>query len=169
MPARVTVYCRKSVRSVTAPALESELARADWYTLAECYDIEAEEIVDRALAYFHIEGEDGCFTLYCRPPGLRQLELSIVDRAETQTAIEEEIAQLGARLAIVARYLQESIEVVTIETGYFQFVEMMPVFADEVARWFARIGDGCVLADDGEWWMIEDDGSFKQLASQYLG
>lgn len=165
MPARVTVYCRKSVLSVTATEIQSGLDPVDWWTLAECYDIDDDAIVDRSLAYLRIEGEKGNFTLHCRPPGLRQLEISINDRAEAPESIEEEIAELGAQLELVARHLRESIEVVSIETGYFQFVEMMPVFAYEVAIWFAEIGDGCVLTDDGEWWKVCADGSYKQIES----
>jgi hypothetical protein len=167
MPALVTVYCRKSVLPVTAQDIQSALAPVDWHTLAEGYDIDDEEIVDRALSYLRIEGEHGNFTLHCRPPGLRQLELSIIDRASVRESIAEEIAELAGQLDLVATHLQESIEVVTIETGYFQFVEMMPVFAYEIARWFAEIGDGCVLADDGEWWKIGTDVSFKQIESSH--
>jgi hypothetical protein len=48
-------------------------------------------------------------------------------------SIDEEIEKLESTGDRVAMHIQESIEVVKIETGYFQFVEMMPVFADEVA------------------------------------
>jgi predicted transcriptional regulator len=166
MPASVTVYCRKSVCSVTGRDLQSALAPVDWHTLAECYGIEDEEIVDRALSFLQIEGENGDFTLHCRPPGLRQLEITILDRAAAQADINEIISELTGQLAIIAQHLERSIAVVTIETGYFQFVEMMPVIAEEVARWLAEIGDGCVLTDDGEWLTVDADSCFVRVASQ---
>jgi hypothetical protein len=166
MPARVTVYCRKSVCSVTARDLQSALVPVDWHTLAECYGIEDEAIVDLALSFLQIEGENGDFTLHCRPPGLRQLEISIFDRETAQADINEIITELGEEFAIVATHLQGAIEVVTIETGYFQFVEMMPVIAYKVARWFAEIGDGYVLTEDGEWWTVDANGCFVRVESQ---
>ncbi len=155
MPARVTVYCRKSVIRVTAGEILAGLDRLDWHTIAEGYDIEDDEIFNRALSFFRIEGENGYFTLHCRPPELRQLEISIVEDSKAHEWIEEQIEELGSKFDRVAMHLQESIEVVNIETGYFQFVEMMPVFASEVAMWFATIGDGYILSDDGEWWKID--------------
>jgi hypothetical protein len=78
-----------------------------------------------------IEGERGDFTLHCRPLGLQQPKISIVDRS-VAPSIEAQIAELGAQLETVATHLPGSIEVVSIETGYFQLVEVMPVL---LTRW----------------------------------
>jgi hypothetical protein len=59
MPARVTVYCHKSVAHVTAQEIREDLQQEDWHTFAEIFDVEDEEIVNVALSYFQIVGEMG--------------------------------------------------------------------------------------------------------------
>ncbi len=156
MPARITVYCRKSVLAITASELQAGLDLVDWHTLAEGYEID-DEVVESALRYFQIQGQNGAFTLHCRPPQLRQIEITIIDATSARAAIDEIITELGAAEDRVAEQLRRTITVVEIETGYFQFIEMLPVLAFEVAMWFAALGAGWILTDNGEWWSVDAD------------
>src|SRR5262249_29235856 len=59
MPARVTVYCRRTISHLTPAALRAELDAADLYTLAECLELpEGEEAaVDAMRPLLRIEGQ----------------------------------------------------------------------------------------------------------------
>lgn len=55
MPARITVYCTRSVDHVTAPDLKAAVDEADVHTDAEVWGIEDEAVVNEALSHLHID------------------------------------------------------------------------------------------------------------------
>jgi hypothetical protein len=80
----------------------------------------------------------------------------LIDGQEFSEWINEEIDELdGTGYDLVVQHLRESIEIVDIEIGYFQFIEMAPVFAYAVARWFAKIGNGWIQSNDNDWWKVD--------------
>src|SRR4051794_15266019 len=55
MPARLTVYCTRSIDHVTAADLKAAIEAADVHTDAEVWGIEDEAVVDNALSNLVIE------------------------------------------------------------------------------------------------------------------
>jgi len=55
MAAWITVFCKRSLAGAIPEQVQKCVDDADWWTLAEGYGIEDEEVVNAALDHFRIE------------------------------------------------------------------------------------------------------------------
>jgi hypothetical protein len=172
MPAWITVYCRRSVESITSAKLldgindrdRSAGAGGDYDMLAETYGLD-EDSVEPALEGLRIEGDEP-FTTYelrYRPdPKVRPV---FVHRWADPSRVAEEIAEVVERLepsSTVIAQLQKSVEIVALELGFSQLGDMGVVFAYEVARYLAQKGDGLILDVEDHFTVVER-GAFKDM------
>jgi|HubBroStandDraft_6_1064221.scaffolds.fasta_scaffold03558_7 hypothetical protein len=140
MPARLMVFCTRSVRGVSRDDVLAAMSEVDFYTVAEGFGIEDENLVDQALSLLHIEpfGQAG-FVLHYRAPGIRQINIDI---STDRNSVAEECAEATARLAAVTGdgakqallHLDQTIEIVNLELGASQFTDMGIVLAGQGRR-----------------------------------
>src|SRR5262245_17950159 len=127
MPARVIVYCRKSVAGLSAESLRHELDLADLYTLAESLNLpEGEEAaVDAIKSHLRIERKPGKEFTYCevhwKPTG-RPIQIERVIGAEAKGEIEETLEEglppsKSAGAKRVREHLRSCVEIVHFEMG----------------------------------------------------
>jgi hypothetical protein len=168
MPSRVNVYCLKSVEHISAADILKGLNDLDWHLAAEYEGVEDDSEMDQALEYYSIEpGEDSWLVLNYRPPGLRQFSIDVWAETDQPEWIEETLEELNGvgteGHAIVSDHLKRCIEIVSIETGFMQFVGVAPAFAHQVARYFAEVGDGLIEAEDQSWWKSDGGWFFESV------
>ena len=143
MAAWFTIYCTRSVSHVTATELTSALNAMDFYTLAEGFDIDDEDVVDKALSHLQVKpsGErESWFEVRYRAPNLRPLCVHLWTspdrvREELTEAREEYLAGRKDRGASqVNSLLSKVIEVAAVELGIAQLEDMGLVIAGQVAE-----------------------------------
>jgi hypothetical protein len=159
MPARVTVYCKRSVASLTGAALRGELDEADLMTLAESLELpEGEEAaVEAMLPHLRVVAEGAPFTygeVHWKPAG-RPIQIErVVDDAPAHLAelLEEglpEARTAGAKR--VAKHLRECQEIVYLELGIDDSMHLGATLAEVLAFYIAEQGDGLVWFYHREW------------------
>jgi hypothetical protein len=150
MPARVLVYCKKSVADVTAEMLVYELRGADLMTLAESLDIpEGEEAaVEKMWAHLHIEPDGGALNgleihwhdhqrpiqIECRPALPGEIEETLDDLPDSDLP--------GA--VRVRAHLEATEEIVALEMGLDGSHHLAATISEVVAFYLAVRGDGIV-------------------------
>jgi hypothetical protein len=166
MPARVLVFCRRSVAHLTAEALKRELDDADLYTLAEELDLPGgeEAAVDAMRPRLHIEAQPGPeFTradVHWKESG-RPLQIErVVDvAAEIEETLENlpEADTAGARE--VREHLRACTEIVDLELGFDDIVDLGAPLAEVLAFHIAEQGDGLVWFYHRDWASPRDRGA----------
>ena len=159
MPARVNVYCRRSVLGVTASALREEIASADLMTLAESLDLpEGEEAAVEAM-WPHLRIDEN-LEIHWKPSG-RAIQIDFVSGAEAGRHIARLIddslppaESAGARR--VLEHLAECTEIAYLELGIDDSFHLGATLAEVVAFYLARQGDGLVHFYHREWASPED-------------
>lgn len=172
MPAWISVYCAKSVGRLIPKDLLDAISMADFWTLAEWYQV-PEEQVKPALAVLRIEstGKEGfdVYDLHYRAPEQRPVHIR---RWAAPGRVQEEIGEAlervqgfeGAVAEDIRGHLKRVCEVVGIELGWTQVAgDMGVVFAYEVARYLAQIGRGYIVGLDGGWSTVDEIGAFLDL------
>jgi len=172
MAAWISVYCETPVGGLTPQGLLEAISVADYWTLAEWYEV-PEEQVQPALAALHVEqaGEGGfdVYELRYRDPDQRPV---FIRRWAAPARVQEEIREALERLdepgGAAAEDLRDRLgrvcEVVGIELGWSQVEgDMGVVFAYEIARCLAQLGRGTILGLDDGWSTVDDAGAFVHL------
>jgi hypothetical protein len=172
MSAWISVYCEESVGSLTPQELLEAISVADFWTLAEWYEV-PEEQVQPALELLRIEParEDDfdVYELHYRGPDERPVCIQRwAAPARVQEEIEEALERLkgsdDAAVEDVRDHLRRVCEVIGIELGWTQVGSNMgAVFAGEVARCLAQSGRGYILWLDGGWSTVDKIGAFVHL------
>jgi len=161
MPARHTVYCKRTTAEETPDNILKRLKVFDFWTLGEDYDL-SEKAVDAALPLNVKNIHEGQFRLYHLTYGNSDTRPIEIDRWETEeqhrSAVDEKLDNLAiddkARVAKITDFLCNSVDSVSIAFGIDPPAAM---FAWEVVRYFASEFDGIIEADNGEWLTIGSD------------
>lgn len=173
MPYWITVYCRTPVSSLTPTELlagicgedPSALAGVDYWTFAEGFGIEDEEVVDAALDVLRVRPgrERGLECEVCYQPELDARPIVVHCWSEPERVAEEihEAEENRSPPSAAIERLRASREVVGLELGISQLEDMGIVIAYEIARWLAQKGDGLVADDDDQWFRIERGGGWE--------
>ena len=165
MPARVLVFCRKSVAGLTSAMLVTELRDADLMTLAECLNLpEGESAAVRAM-WKHFRAEEDDTT------DIDGLELHWHAshrpiQVRRGPPLGGELQELGAELASlkskgakrVREYLAATVEVVEFEMGIPGSLDLAATIAEVLAFFVAERGDGVVLFYNREFAAPDDRG-----------
>lgn len=168
----LTVYCRSPVSELSPEQLlagirgEDRQAHAgeDYWTLAEDFGIEDEDVVDAALDVLRVRGDEalglraGCEVCYRPGVDARPIVLHCWSEPERVAEELEEAEESRSPPAAAQERLRASKEVVGIELGFSQLEDMGVVIAYEIARWLAQKGDGLVADDDDRWMRVADGG-----------
>ena len=165
MPSWISIYCRRSIASITAAQLldgirgrdAAALAGIDYDTLAEDYDLD-EDAVDAALAALVVTRDGDTFAVSygpARPIFVRRWKDATVH-------VEESIERRPPSTALAAR-LRSAVEAIGIELGASQLTEFGVVLGYEIARYLAQKGDG-VIVDLQDRYVAVDGGAFQDLA-----
>jgi hypothetical protein len=165
MSARVLVYCKKSVASVTAQMLAAELGDADLMTLAEALALpEGEEAaVEELEKHLRFEPADGSLDgltirwheqqrpiqIECEPPLPDELEEALDELPDDQSAVA----------ARVRAHLAATTEVVAIEMGIDGSQHLAATIAEVLAFYLAERGDGIIRFYDREFASPQDRGA----------
>lgn len=165
MPARVTVYCRRSVAHVRLPDLRAEVDAADLMTLAEALDLpEGEEAAVEAmrphLRWVSDEGELHVVELHWKPAG-RPIQIHRVDDPDAVRADVDEVLEAlanDADAAAVCTHLQGVREIVYFEMGIDDSMHLGATLTEVLAFFVAEAGDGIVDFYRREWASPDDRG-----------
>jgi hypothetical protein len=161
MPLRHTVYCNRSVAGVTPESLLKHLAKLDFWTLGEGYEI-SEEAVNGVLPLRMKNIKPGRFCLYHLSYGKPDMRPVEIDRwgsdDQNRAAVDEAIDNLPiedkSRADRISDFLRGTVDSVSASFGVDPPAAM---FAWEIVRYFAAEFDGIINADDGEWLKIGSD------------
>jgi len=172
MPARATVYCARTLKHLTHSMLWTWLQDADWWTLAEVWDIEDEAVVDAALIYLRLEPKTeealGGFEIYYRPQELRQVQGHFAGSLaearkwakEAQEGLKGRADRSDAGFRQVCAHLERVQEVASIEFSIQPWSDlgwpMGEVIAYQAGRWIAMNGDGYLEDHGGERWTYDN-------------
>ncbi len=167
MPAWVTVYCSEPVDSIDPDQLLAGLSQADYWTLAEVYEVN-EELVDPALARLQIIPSGENLQLHYRPEGERQLE---IHRWTNGARIAEEIREVlewigedrSERASAIQAFLPKVQGIVAVEMGFGQLEDLGIALAYEIARWFAHNCRGLIMDHNDKWFRTTDEWAFVEL------
>ncbi len=159
-----TVYCKRSVRSVTVTDLTAALGAVDFYTVAEGFGIEDEQAIGRAVSALRVQPATGelaqWFEVHYRPVNHRPLTVFLwADprrvKQELAEAGDEYLAgRKGKGVAQVRAALSAVVEVVGIELGLGHLEDMGRVIGGQVAEYLARVGAGLIRDTGDEWWAV---------------
>ncbi|MFO0617200.1 MAG: hypothetical protein U0414_31675 [Polyangiaceae bacterium] len=151
MPARVTVYCRRSVAHLRRADLEAEIEAADLMTLAEALDLpEGEEAAVEAmrphLRWGGDEGSVDAVELHWKPEG-RPIQIERVDDAGAVRADVDEVLEAldeDEEAAGVCEHLRGVREIVYFEMGIDDSMHLGATLTEVLAFFVADAGDGLV-------------------------
>jgi hypothetical protein len=151
VPARVLVYCKKSVADVTAAMLVEELRLADLMTLAEILDLPGGETaaVREMWTHFRIEPADG------RLDSLVEIHWHESQRPiqiRCEPTVEGEIDETLENLppsdrpgaARVRAHLAATREIVELQMGVDGSLHLAATISEVLAFYLAERGDGIV-------------------------
>ena len=165
MPARVLIYCKKSVADVTADMLADELHEVDLVTLAEALDLpEGEEAaVEKMWSHLRIEpvgstihGLEIHWHEHQRPI---QLECGPPLPGEMAETLEE-LPDSDLPEAIgVREHLAATTQIVALEMGIDGSHHLAATISEVVAFYLAERGDGIVWFYHREFASPEDRGA----------
>lgn len=167
MPARVNVYCKRSVASLTGAALRRELDAADLMTLAEALELpDGEEFAVRTMRpHLRIVAEGTPFTraeVHWKPGG-RPIQIDrIVDDAPAHLAelLEGELPEARtADAKRVVEHLRRCEEIVYLELGVDDSLHLGATLAEVLAFYIAAQGDGLVWFYHRDWASPADRGA----------
>jgi hypothetical protein len=164
MPARVLVFCKRSVAHLTAESLLHELKAADLMSLAESLELpEGEEAaVEEMWQRLRIEGGEhglGSIEIHwhgtqrpiqvgCEPPLHGEIDETLEDLPEDDT-------QAARR---VREHLRATLEVVDFEMGIDGSHHLAATITEVLAFYLAREGDGLVWFYHREFASPDDPG-----------
>ncbi len=158
MPAWITTYLQRSPQELDADEVRKGIADADWWTLAEDFEIDS-EAVDRFMAALGWQDEP----LQVGLPDARPIKLHVWTESDR---VEDELGELPPQQGPVRDHLTDTCAVVAIELGWSQLRSMHEVLAFEIAYWLAERFQGVILAPDDRWydsgehrWEPYEDGS----------
>lgn len=161
MAAWLTVYCARSVASITAGDLLSLLKDLDdpW-TLAETYGLDDDEAVDRALANLRIEPvtkpKGVKFSVYYKPGKSRPIQVHVWTGARLAEELEEAKELLatvrGPQVRRIRSRVAKSVEVVALELGIGQLEDPGIMLAGQMAEFLAAESDGVIRDQNDDWW-----------------
>jgi hypothetical protein len=179
MAAWITIFCKRSLAGAVPEQVRACIRDADWYSLAECSDIEDERIVAAAIDHFRVEqlnmagGELGCevYRVHDRPTGQRQIDIwRWVGSQQVGEHVAEEMEELkGCRkvgVKEVRAHLARVKDIVSIELGWGQLEGMAVVLAYEIGRWLAHVASGLVKDHEDHWWALTRGGHYKKALSR---
>jgi hypothetical protein len=164
MAAWFTIYCTRSVSHVTATDITSALNAMDFYTLAEGFNIDDEEVVDKALSQLQVKpssDRESWFEIRYRAPKLRPLIVHLwtsPDRVReelTESLAEYLASRKGQGAARVRSLLSEVVEVAAVELGIWQLEDMGLVIGGQIAEYLAGVGAGVIRDTGDEWWVMK--------------
>lgn len=159
-----TIYCTRSVYHVTASDFVSALSAVDFYTVAEGFDIDDEEVIGKALSQLDVKptlDRDIRFEVCYRLSKLRPLRVhmwTLRDRVQQELAEAREeylTGRTGPGVSQVCSKLSEVIEIAAVELGISQLEDMGLVIASQIAEYLARVGAGIIRDPGNEWWAIQ--------------
>ena len=166
MPARVLVFCKKSIVGLTPAMLLAELRDADLMTLAECLELPGGESAAVREMWKHFR--------------LEQASASDIDGVELHwhskhrpiqvrrgPPLGDELAELGEGLeklkskgaVRVRKHLEAVVEVVEFEMGIPGSLDLAATIAEVLAFFVAERGDGLVLFYNREFAAPDDRGA----------
>ena len=166
MPARVLVFCRKSVAGLTPAMLVDELRNADLMTLAECLDLPGGEsaAVKAMWKYFRLEEDDprdiDGIELHWhkqhRPIQVRRGPPIPGELEELREGLDK-LKSKGAKR--VRKHLEETVEVIEFEMGIPGSLDLAATISEVLAFFVAERGDGIVLFYNREFAAPDDRGA----------
>jgi hypothetical protein len=164
MPARINVYCRKSVAHLTPEMFRHELSMADLFTLAECLHLpEGEEAAVKAMRpHLRVEGEAPFVyaEVHCKPEG-RPIQIS--RRVDVEGELIETIENLPLSETPGAQQVKEQLrltkEIVHFEMGISDSNHLGAVLAEVLAFFIAEQGEGLVWFYHRDWASPTDRGA----------
>lgn len=152
----LTVYCRRPVSTISAKQLETLISGADYFTLAEDYDVD-DALVSPAVKALTVSQDLEVSFGDARP--------IVVHLWKDAGRVAEELAemhQVRSPPASQLERLETTKEIVGIELGFSHLENMGVVIAYEIARHLAQLGEGLIVDDDDRWQVV-DDGAFVEL------
>lgn len=144
MPAWITTYLQREPHDLDSEEIREGIAGADWQTLGEDFDIEA-EVVNTFMAALRWSDDP----LEVGQPDARPIQLHVRTSAEQ---VEEELSELAPQQGRVRDHLTDTCAVVALELGYSHLRTMHEVVAFEIAYWLAARFGGVILAPDDNWY-----------------
>lgn len=166
MPARVNVYCTRSVAHLTPAMFRAELDEADLMTLAEALDLPEgeEEAVEAMLPHLRVEGDPDRFApveVYWKPGDGRPIQ--IARTTDVAGEIAETLENLPASRSNGARrvrdHLARTIEIVHVELGIDDSLHLGATLSEVLAFFIAEQGDGLVWFYHRDWASPDDRGA----------
>lgn len=157
----ITVYCRRDVGPLDAERLHrgitdrdpAAMAGVDYMTLAEDYGIDDDALAEAAASSLVVtEPLEVTWEGNARP--------LVVHRWSKPERVAEELDEANEVRAPpheLADRVKETKEIFAIELGFghLEPPNMGVVFAYEIARYVAQLGDGLIVDDDDHWQVIE--------------
>jgi hypothetical protein len=173
MPARVTVYCTRSVADLTREMMRDELDQADLVTLAEALDLpEGEEAAVRAMQpHLRVEGgrdQHGnasarfdYIEVYWKAGESRPIQIERTTDVATDIAetLENLPASNAAGAQRVRAHLARTIEIVYFEMGISDSLHLGATLSEVLAFFVAERGDGLVWFYHRDWAAPDDRGT----------
>src|SRR4051812_33877887 len=133
MPARLTVYCTRSIDHVTAADLKAAIDEADVHTDAEVWGIEDEGVVDDALSNLVIESvsepEGARFQLRYAVGATRPILINVSGRSSADEMLDELNAARTKGIERVRQVLAATVQEVDVALGWQQLEDMGIVLA----------------------------------------
>lgn len=166
MSAWFTVYSPVSLAPVTAEKLAAHLRgpHLDWYTIAESFGIEDEEVVDRAVNALRVTPATGklgeWIEIRYRRTKTRPL---VIYRWPDSDRVQKELIEVeendlqdrhGRGVTALRKALSGVVEVVGIELGLVHLEDMGLIIAGQVAEYLADRSGGLLRDTDDRWFSV---------------
>jgi len=148
---------------LAATALERRVQQADWWTLAEDWELD-EAVADRLDPRFVEAGPDGGFEGVVQYAQDRR-PIVLHRWASPERVVEERAEALERELPDEAReYVEGAVEVVGLEMGWSAHEDGGVLVAWEIATLLARhCHHSAVLRDDDDRWYVLNDWTWHRL------
>jgi hypothetical protein len=166
MPARVLVFCSKSIAGLTPAMLVEELRNADLMTLAECLDLPGGEAaaVSEMWKCFRLDHDDASsidgVELHWhpkhRPIQVRWGPPLGGELDELRDDLEKVTSKGAAR---VRQHLEATVEVVEFEMGVPGSLDLAATISEVLAFFVAERGEGLVLFYNRDFAAPDDRGA----------
>ncbi len=153
----LTVYCRRPVSTTSAEELQTGINGADYFTLAEDYDVD-DALVGPAVKALTVSKD-----LHVSFGDSRPIVVHVWSTPERVAEELSEMHEVRSPPKSLHEPLKATKEIVGIELGFSHLENLGAVIAYEIARYFAQKGDGLIVDDDDRWQRI-DDGAFFEIA-----
>lgn len=145
MPNYITIYLTEKLTQLDIEEINSGISAADWWTLAEEFDIEEEEVDD-----FLDSLKWSSFPISFYQDGKRPVQITVYGESER---LKEEIMEIRQRKlpTPVQNHMENVTSVVILELGFTQLNTMFEIVAFEIAYWLADTRHGLILSPHGLW------------------